>query len=205
MEEELKKLIGEGEKIFYEGKPSKKCFIFESIFNPMMPFAILWGLIDSTFIGATLFAGSGEGGGFLLFIIPFFLLHLMPVWLYLGGVVLSFRRYRNTYYIVTDKGIYISGGAFTKTFNQKPFAELSHVDLHRGIFDQIFNVGDVITTSSNFTVDSRTAALAINSIENYVEVYNIVKKLQQDIYTDVMYPNDKRPAENHGYNTEYKG
>ncbi|MBR6137294.1 MAG: PH domain-containing protein [Bacilli bacterium] len=205
MEEELKKLIGEGEKIFYEGKPSKKCFIFESIFNPMMPFAILWGLIDSTFIGATLFAGSGEGGGFLLFIIPFFLLHLMPVWLYLGGVVLSFRRYRNTYYIVTDKGIYISGGAFTKTFNQKPFAELSHVDLHRGIFDQIFNVGDVITTSSNFTVDSRTAALAINSIDNYVEVYNIVKKLQQDIYTDVMYPNDKRPAENHGYNTEYKG
>lgn len=205
MEEELKKLIGEGEKIFYEGKPSKKCFIFESIFNPMMPFAILWGLIDSTFIGATLFAGSGEGGGFLLFIIPFFLLHLMPVWLYLGGVVLSFRRYRNTYYIVTDKGIYISGGAFTKTFNQKPFAELSHVDLHRGIFDQMFNVGDVITTSSNFTVDSRTAALSINSIENYVEVYNIVKKLQQDIYTDVMYPNDKRPAENHGYNTEYKG
>ena len=205
MEEELKRLIGEGEKIFYEGKPSKKCFIFESIFNPMMPFAILWGLIDSTFIGATLFAGSGEGGGFLLFIIPFFLLHLMPVWLYLGGVVLSFRRYRNTYYIVTDKGIYISGGAFTKTFNQKPFAELSHVDLHRGIFDQIFNVGDVITTSSNFTVDSRTAALAINSIDNYVEVYNIVKKLQQDIYTDVMYPNDKRPAENHGYNTEYKG
>ena len=205
MEEELKKLIGEGEKIFYEGKPSKKCFIFESIFNPMMPFAILWGLIDSTFIGATLFAGSGEGGGFLLFIIPFFLLHLMPVWLYLGGVVLSFRRYRNTYYIVTDKGIYISGGAFTKTFNQKPFAELSHVDLHRGIFDQMFNVGDVITTSSNFTVDSRTAALAINSIDNYVEVYNIVKKLQQDIYTDVMYPNDMRPPENHGYNTEYKG
>ena len=205
MEEELKKLIGEGEKIFYEGKPSKKCFIFESIFNPMMPFAILWGLIDSTFIGATLFAGSGEGGGFLLFIIPFFLLHLMPVWLYLGGVVLSFRRYRNTYYIVTDKGIYISGGAFTKTFNQKPFAELSHVDLHRGIFDQMFNVGDVITTSSNFTTDGRTSALGINSIDNYVEVYNIVKKLQQDIYTDVMYPNDKRPAENHGYNTEYKG
>jgi len=205
MEDELKKLIGEGEKIYYEGKPSKKCFIFESIFNPMMPFAILWGLIDSTFIGATLFAGSGEGGGFLLFIIPFFLLHLMPVWIYLGGVILSFRRYRNTYYIVTDKAIYTSGGAFVKLYNQKPFAELSHVDLHRGIFDQMFNVGDIVTTSSNFTVDARTAAISLNSIDNYIEVYNIVKKLQQDIYTDVMYPNDKRPAENHGYNTEYKG
>ena len=28
---------------------------------------------------------------------------------------------------------------------------------------------------------------------------------QQDIYSDIMYPNDKRPKENHGYNTEYKG
>ena len=33
----------------------------------------------------------------------------------------------------------------------------------------------------------------------------LVKKLQTDVYTDVMYPNDKRPKENHGYNTKYKG
>ena len=40
---------------------------------------------------------------------------------------------------------------------------------------------------------------------NYIEVYNMVKKLQTDIYTDVMYPNAKRPSENPGYNTKYKG
>ena len=38
-----------------------------------------------------------------------------------------------------------------------------------------------------------------------IDIYNLVKKLQTDIYTDVMYPNDKRPTENHGYNTQYKG
>ena len=38
MENELKKLINENEKVLYEGKPDKKCFIFESIFNPLMPF-----------------------------------------------------------------------------------------------------------------------------------------------------------------------
>lgn len=84
--------------------------------------------------------------GILFFLIPFMLLHLMPVWIYLGGVLLTVKKYKNTYYIVTDSGIYISGGAFTKTYNHKPFAELSHVDLHRGIFDQMFNVGDIITT-----------------------------------------------------------
>ena len=122
MENDLKKLVNENEKILYEGKPNKKCFVFESIFNPMMP-----------------------------------------------------------------------------------FAELSHVDLHRGIFDQMFNVGDIITTSSQFSSNNNNSSISICSISNYIDVYNLVKKLQKDIYTDVMYPNDKRPSENHGYNTEYKG
>ena len=46
MKEDLKGLIGNQEKILYEGKPSKKCFVFESIFNPLLPFAILWAVID---------------------------------------------------------------------------------------------------------------------------------------------------------------
>ena len=204
MENELKKLIDPKERVLYEGRPSKKCFIFESIFNPLMPFAILWALIDGFFI-ISASNGFNTDSKELLFLIPFFLLHLMPVWIYLGGVLLSFRRYKNTYYIVTDNGIYVSGGTFTKHFNQKPFAELSHVDLHRGIFDQWFGVGDIVTTSSQYSPTAGSASIAITSIENYVEVYNIVKKLQKDIYTDVMYPNDKRPSENHGYNTEYKG
>ena len=90
---------------------------------------------------------------------------------------------------------------------------MSHVDLHRGIFDQWFNVGDVVVTSNrvvlNQTNNNSTtqtyAGIRINSIANYTEVYNIIKKLQQDIYTDVMYPNDLRPDENHGYQTQYKG
>lgn len=203
MENDLKQLVNENEKILYEGKPNKKCFIFESIFNPLMPFALLWGLIDFAILGGTLFSGVDSNIG--LFMIPFMLLHLMPVWIYLGGILFTIRKYRNTYYIVTDSGIYVSGGIFSKTYNHKPFAELSHVDLHRGIFDQMFNVGDIITTSSQLSNNNTNASISICSISNYIDVYNLVKKLQKDIYTDVMYPNDKRPPENHGYNTEYKG
>lgn len=203
MENDLKQMVGSDEKILYEGKPNKKCFIFESIFNPLMPFALLWGIIDFGILGGTLFFGKESGMAF--FIIPFMLIHLMPVWIYLGGIFFTFRRYRNTYYIVTDSGIYVSGGVFSKTYKHKPFAEMSHVDLHRGIFDQMFNVGDIITTSSQFTNNNSNASISICSISNYADVYNLVKKLQKDIYTDVMYPNDKRPSENHGYKTEYKG
>ena len=210
MDNDLKLMIGEDESIMYAGKPNKKCFIFESVFNPLLPFAWVWGIIEFGVIG---FSMSSKEEGIAFFMIPFMLLHLMPVWIYLGGVLLTFRRYRNTFYIVTDKAIYASEGAFSKRYRTKPFAELSHVDLHRGIFDQWFNVGDVITTSSQVGTiaaggtarASANAGISINSISNYIEVYNIVKKLQQDIYTDVMYPNDLRPKSNHGYNTKYRG
>lgn len=210
MDNELTLLIGKDEKILYAGKPDKRCFLFESIFNPLLPFALVWGLCDLFFISKAF--SSPESGEEAAFIVPFMALHLMPVWIYLAGALLSWRRYRNTAYIVTDKGIYASGGIFARTYKSKPFAELSHVDLHRGIFDQWFNVGDIVTTSAQanpVTMNGRRASfnagISIDSIANYAEVYKLVKQLQEDIYTDVMYPNDLRPAENRGYKTRYRG
>ncbi len=203
MLEELKAIVGSNEKILYEGKPNKKCYIFESIFNPLLPFALLWAIIDFGILGGAFFAQ--DSSNMLIFLIPFMLLHMMPVWIYLGGILFTVRRYKNTAYIVTDRAIYISGGAFTRNINAKPFAELSHINLHRGVFDQMFNVGDIIATTNQLTQNGKSATISISSISNYIDVYNMVKKLQTDIYTDVMYPNAKRPSENPGYNTEYKG
>ena len=198
MVEELKRMVGPDETILYEGKPEKKCFIFESIFNPLLPFAIIWALFDVGLLGTAI-------GNMELFMIPFMLFHMMPVWIYLAGVIFAFKRYKNTYYIVTDHAVYISSGIFSMNLEAKTFAELSRVNLHRGIFDQMFNVGDIQITTNQFTRKNMPAVLGINSISNYSEVYQIVKKLQKDIYSDIMYPNDLRPEENHGYRTKYRG
>ena len=203
MIEELKAIVGSNEKILYEGKPNKKCYIFESVFNPLLPFAVLWGIIDFCILGSVI--GTEDFNNISFFIIPFMLVHLMPVWIYLGGILFTIRRYKNTTYIVTDRAIYVSGGVFTRNINTKPFAELSHINLHRGVFDQMFNVGDITATSSHLTTNGKSTTISIGSVSNYIEVYNLVKKLQTDIYTDVMYPNAKRPEENPGYNTKYKG
>ena len=203
MMDDLKALVGQDEQIMYEGKPNKKCFIFECVFNPLLPFALLWAIIDFSIIGGVLLQEDiGEIG---TFVIPFFLIHLMPVWIYLGGIIFSFRKYRNTAYIVTDKAIYVSEGIFSKNFIRKSFGELSHINLHRGIFDQLFKVGDVVATSNQIDSKGKNVSIKISSIENYIEVYNLVKKLQTDVYTDVMYPNALRPGENPGYQTKYKG
>ena len=209
----LYSMIGKDEKILWKGKPNLRCFILESIFNPFLPFAIVWALFDSMFIGL-IFLGHSTSKGIPDFtIIPllgFFAIHLMPVWIYLFGVVFSFLRYKHTEFIVTDKGVYASGGVFAQTFEHKPFAELSHVNLHRGIIDQMIGVGDVVLTSNQDGYNTREAhslyrGITICDIASYQYVYQLVKKLQTDIYSDTMYPNDLRPKENHGYNTEYKG
>lgn len=198
MVEELKSMVGNDETILYEGKPNKKCFIFESIFNPLLPIAVIWAVIDVGFLKI----GSD---GFPSFMIPFILFHMMPVWIYLSGVIFSFRKYKNTYYIITDHAVYISNGIFTMNLETKTFAEMSRVNLHRGIFDQMFHVGDIQITTNQMTKKNMPAVLHINSISNYTEVYKLVKKLQKDIYSDIMYPNDLRPQENHGYKTKYRG
>lgn len=198
MVNELKSMIGMDETILYEGKPDKKCFIFESILNPLLPVAIIWAVLDMSFMGFAV-------GGMQKIMIPFMLIHMMPVWIYLGGVIFSFRRYKNTYYVVTDHAVYVSSGIFTMNLQEKTFAELSRVNLHRGIFDQMFNVGDIQITTNQFTKKNVPAVITISSITNYTEVYQMVKKLQKDIYSDIMYPNDLRPNENHGYKTKYRG
>ncbi|MGN1181370.1 MAG: PH domain-containing protein, partial [Faecalibacillus sp.] len=176
MGEKLKSLVGQDETILYEGKPEKKCFIFECIFNSLLPFAIIWTLFDVGFLGRAI-------DDMPLLMIPFILFHMMPVWIYLVGVIFSFKKYKNTYYIVTDHAVYISSGILTMNLNTKTFAELSHVNLHRGIFDQMFNVGDICMTTNQFTKNHTPDVIGINSISNYLEVYQIVKKLQKDIYS----------------------
>ena len=204
MVNELKSMVGYDETILYEGKPDKKCFIMESIFNPMLPIAIIWGIIDLVILGNVIGQMNGIGGANFV-MIPFMLLHMMPVWIYLAGVITTFIRYKNTYYIVTDYAIYVSRGIFTMNLDSKSFAEMSRVNLHRGVFDQMFNVGDVQITTNQLTKKNVPAMININSISNYAEVFQLVSKLQKDIYSDVMYPNDLRPKENHGYRTKYRG
>ena len=209
---DLQAVVGSHETIVWQGKPDKKCFIFESIFNPMLPFALLWGAFDIGIFGfGFLKSGAMEQmGGISFVLIPFFLFHMMPVWIYLGGVFLSFRRYRNTEYIITNLGVYISGGVFSYSYEMKPFAELSHVSLHRGIFDQWLGVGDVelSTAHADFNYNRNRSGnnlrkFSICDIPDYQRVYKMVKDMQTDIYSDTMYPNDLRPEENHGYNTKY--
>lgn len=176
--QELKAMVGSEERILYEGRSDKKCFIFESIFNPFLFFSIIWLLFD-LFLFSTIFYMMG----FNKIVFVFAMVHMMPVWVYVIGLFFSFRKYRQTYYIVTDRGVYISSGMFALNFDAKPFTELSRINLHRGVLDQLFHVGDIIITTNQRTDGGRFAVMKIDSISNYAEVYQMIKKLQEEATT----------------------
>lgn len=194
--DDLKKMIGK-ENIVWNGKPKKSCFVLECIFNPALGIAIIWFLFDMVFISAALTATDSNSSG-QYFLLIFILLHMMPVWMYLGGIISSVRKFKNTEYVVTDRGIYMTGGFFAKQYDFKPFTDLSHVNVHRGVLDQLLGVGDVISECHH------GHSFKLIDLPDYLEVCNLIKQYQTDIYADTQFPNGLRPTINKGYQTSYR-
>ncbi len=143
---DLKNQIGIDENIMWSGKKAIKVSVLESVFNPMLPFALIWLLFDGGMILGMRAAGSSGPGFMGAFLGVFFLIHLMPVWIYLGGVITSALKAKNTEYLITDKGIYVQSGIFTRRVDMKPFTDLSHVSIRQGVFDRMCGTGDIIST-----------------------------------------------------------
>ena len=189
--QELKKYVGSREKIIYEGNQDFRCLIFETIFNSNLPLAIIWGAIDSIILlvlNSTTVVNGGSGVFFMISI--FILVHMMPVWLYLFGIFTAIFKYRNIAYIVTDKAIYYSEGVIHKYYYAKPYYEPSYITIHKGLFDKMFGVGDIIVTSSNslknynMPVDvyndlSIVPIVTIHNVKNYEEIYQCIRQYQE--------------------------
>ena len=185
------------EKILWEGTPDKKSYVLGRIFQ-MMPIALLWLAVDTFFIVMIALNVKGLPTFAFIFFGVFFALHLTPVWIWIASIVSAFKRLKNTEYAFTDKRIIIKTGFFAK-FESIFYSDIASVDLHIGVFDRMFKVGDIIirTTSGDKHM--------VEDIENPYFILERLQKISLDIKSDMAFPNDLRPEENHGYNTKYKG
>ena len=192
---DLQFIVGKDEKILWQGKPDILCSVLEAVFNPYLPIFIIFGIIIIATFGTTKQTGIG------------YLIGLILICAYIALLLIEFLKYRNTEYIVTDKAVYVSGGDIAYHCNRKPFSELSRVDIQRGIIDQWLGVGDIILSNSKTIAlsDSKNAYneqfIRLSNIKMYKQLHAYIKKLQEDIYNDIKYPNDLRTAGNHGYKT----
>ncbi len=181
---ELFLMIERDENIIWAGKPNILCFILEAIFNPFLVFAILWGCCDFAFLSLSLSAPN-LSPDFSHFLIFFALIHLMPVWIYLFGVIGSFIKYKNTLYIITDKGVYSSGGTISKVYEHKSFGEISVIETKRGVIDCLLGVGDIVfsykcTRYNKKNKYSDFDNIIICDIKEYKEVCQTAKDIQNE-------------------------
>ena len=185
---DLRAFINPGERILWMGKPSPKIFFLECVFNKMFPVAVLWLFIEAYFISGTASFLKGSAQLILSFIL------LMPVWIYLFGFITSFIKFANTQYVITEENVYVSGGILAFNYKTKSFAEINYITVHQGIIDGLLGTGDVIMSYSGtrFDDDRFDRNIKIEDIPNYMEIYNLVKNQQKEVFSDTMYPNKYR-------------
>lgn len=199
-ENEINSPIVEGETIIWSSKPKQSAFLVNRILS-MLPIALIWLAFDSFFIFSMI--GSGQMKEMLFFMIPFFALHLMPVWIWLGNIISANKRWKNTKYYVTDKRIIIQNGFISENYQTIYYKDIKNVDLRNGLIDKLLHVGDVYFDLGYTANNNKSILSAFMDVENPREIYSKIQKIVLDIQTDIEYPNDLRPKTNSGYNTKY--
>lgn len=195
------------ENIRWTGKPRRSCFLLQCVFNRLLIFALIWAVLDlliSSWINmsnSSVFPVSKPSGatmdGFERFFSIDILLHLMPVWIYLAGVLLSFLRWRNMEYAITDRGVCYSSGIFSKQVNFKPFTEISFINIDRGIIDQMTGCGDITVHcgygATGTAATTARAGFSIRGITDYQDVYTLIRQMLNEIYADAMFSDTYGP------------
>ncbi len=194
-------VLAAGEAVLWRGKPKKGAFIATKSLT-MLPIAVVWLLFDLNFISTAF--GDGEMAYFL---IPFFALHMMPVWIWLGNVISAGRRWKNTDYFVTNRRIIIRGGFFAVNEVSLFYKDIRNAQMRIGLLDKLFHTGDIVFDDGTWVQagrNNRPRPHMLEDLEQPEQVYNRIQKIILDMQTDIEYPNAYRPAENPGYNTEYR-
>ncbi len=186
-----------GESVLWRGKPNKRAYVLQETMK-MLPVALIWLLFDGGFI-AGMSIGMARGAmslGILGFIIPFFLVHLTPVWLWIGRTVKATVEIQNIEYVVTDRRIIVRSGVIGIDFKFLNYGEIESVRVKVSWTDKLFKVGDIYVNAS-------TNSAVLFDVKNPYIIGTKLQKIVTDIKTDMSYPNALRPDFNSGYNTEY--
>lgn len=189
-------IIDNDESILVRIKPNRAATIWEAILRGL-PFTLLWLIIDSAVITGCVIGGKDDPNFPFWFLAPFFLLHLFPVWLYIGKLVKELASLKNVEYVFTDRRIIIRSGLIGIDFKSIFYTSITGVTCKVGLIERICKVGDIYITATDQTG-------IINNIPNPYFYLSKLQKITLDIKTDIYYPNELRPDENKGYKTKYK-
>jgi membrane protein YdbS with pleckstrin-like domain len=201
----IRDLLDSGETIRWEGKPDRLTYVIGAPIFYLV--ALIWLFFDLFFIFGMTQTGASDSS-LALFLVPFFALHLMPVWLAFGGILYRLINWKYINYAITDKRIYIESGIIGRDIKLIEMADIREPAVQVGLIEKMRNCGSIRLTPFAQAVSggNRSSAYraALSHISDPYKVYKMITQMSRDIRTDFSYPNAMRPDENPGYNTQYR-
>ena len=131
------------EEIISKHKPNKRAFVLARTIK-MLPLVAIWLLFD--IIGITLLATSGifEGAPILiLFLGVFFVIHLIPVWIWLGKLFQAMKQVKHEEYVLTSERVFVKSGDQAVNIIPIKYTEIISVSVDRSYTDKMLGVGDI--------------------------------------------------------------
>ena len=142
-------LLDRDEKILWKGTPKRASYIMQNS-SGLMPFALLWLLIDGGII-ATIFATGGLAEmGFI--IIPFFALHLMPVWIWIGSIIKSVNKSKQIKYYITNNRIIEVRGKVPYIKSELKIKDIRSSNIKKSFWDKMFKVSDIYVSGEEGSI-----------------------------------------------------
>jgi membrane protein YdbS with pleckstrin-like domain len=191
------KILDTNEVVLWSGRPNAVPFYLSGV--PFLIFGILWGCFD--YFGFIRHMTSREAG----FAIPFFALHLFPLWLGVGNMFRLVFVFRNTEYAITNRRLLIRGGFWGISFKSVDYDRIQETDVSVGPIEKMLDVGTIKFFSGAQTSRGANIYDRFIGISDPYEVYKKIKQTTVDVKTDWNYPNANRPTDNPGYSTKYTG
>jgi hypothetical protein len=188
------------ENFIWAGEPMFLPFLCTGI--PFLIFGLLWGALD--YFGFIQHIGKIKNGPPPGFLIPFFALHLLPLWISIINIFRLILVHKNTFYSITNKRVMMRSGFWGIDFNAIDYDKISDIQVTVNPLENILGVGTIRISAGK--VNSKGSSLTDDfiGVQNPYEVFKKIKTVMIDIKTDWNYPNKLRPEENPGYNTKYE-
>lgn len=200
----IKELLDIGEDIIWEGKPDKVTYVIGHPF--MYIVALVWFSFDMFFIMGI--SSTGAPSEMAWFLVPFFMFHLMPVWITVGGVFYRLINWKYINYVITEKRIYMEAGIIGRDVKTIAFSDIHEPEVRVGFIEKLRGCGSINLTpySASRNSGNQTSMFrgTLQHIYDPYVVYKLIKQMSLDIKSDMEYPNALRPEENPGYNTQYR-
>ncbi len=160
-------VLASGETVAWTGRPHLVPYLVAAV--PFLVVGCLWGWFDLNLM-------RGMHGRDVGLAIPFFAMHLFPLWgsiLYLLYLMVS---YHNVVFAITNQRVILRGGALAPSFKSYELTDIDQLTVSSGPFESMVGAGSVRFSTGKTTSKGTAIYVQIRAVDG---AYDVFKQLRE--------------------------